>query len=126
MVEARRILPLTELEYELLEECKCGPEPIFVLVSSCEWEKVSEVEKFICALVGLFERGLLASSSLAPRGSVLSPAETIREYFTTRVAAGESLDEPPEVVGEITFTTTEEGLACLLPEDRPVPLDRHV
>ncbi len=107
--------------YSVLDECKCGPEPFFVLVSSIDTADLSAVESFQKMLADLTNANFLR----AFRGSEALPRlsdDDIRTYVTDRINAGEDLDEPPSAVEELSFETTDAGLALLRPDDRPIAI----
>lgn len=105
------------LTYRIVEECKCGPEEFFVLVSSVEDD---EFESFLEALVELVAKKYLRCDRGAQEDIALSLAD-LRSYVANRRAAGEDLEQYPAVVEEFRFTTTDSGIEVLLPEDRPIP-----
>lgn len=108
------------LRYEVLEECKCGPEEFFVLVSSVDYECKNELEMFLKVLVDLVAEGLLRCSQ-GQRKNVHPTLDELRSYVESRISRGEDLEElPSSWSAEYSFTTTDEGIKCLREEDRPV------
>jgi hypothetical protein len=110
---------LNAVEYELLDECKCGPEEFFGLVSSFYPGPEEQIQSFLNALARLLDRRLLTCDPPLDASDKASYIEQLRGYVNTRRVAGESLDEHPEVVAELSFTATDFGLLALRPEDRP-------
>jgi len=104
------------LAYQILDECKCGPEEFFVLVSSVEED---DLEAFLQILVKLVAKDHLKCDRGAQEDIPLS-IEDLHSYVANRRAAGEDLEQYPTVCEEFRFTTTERGIELLLPEDRPV------
>ena len=113
------------LKYEILDECKCGPEEFFVLVSSVEDD---DVDAFLGVLVDLVDGGLLYCRRRHEAVVRLTLAD-LKLYVAIRREAGEELDEMPNgACTEYDFTSTDKGIGVLRPEDRPVPLsdaERH-
>jgi hypothetical protein len=106
------------IEYQVLDECKCGPEEFFVLVSSIE---DSDFEPFLEKLVRLVKEQYLQCDQGQRERIDLSIAD-LRSYVDIRRNAGEDLEQHPAVCEEYRFTTTEQGLGILVPEDRPIPV----
>jgi hypothetical protein len=114
---------LSEPQYAILDECKCGPEEFFVLVSSVYPGTEEELDAFLRVLTGLCEQGLLRCLSASRNvGAVGVSLSDLRSYIQARRAAGEHLDQHPTVVAELSFEATELGIAQLRPDDRPVRL----
>lgn len=105
--------------YGILDECKCGPEPFFVLVSSVDLEDAAAVVTFQETLLALVDAKLLSASNGAAPLASLSKGD-LEGYVRERLNAGELLDEPPATREELSFETTEAGLMLLKPEDRPI------
>ena len=104
------------IEYQILDECKCGPEEFFVLVSSVE---DGDIESFCQALVNLVADGYLRCD----RGNledIRLSIEDLHIYVEARRKAGEDLEQYPVACEEFRFTTTDRGIDALLPEDRPI------
>lgn len=108
------------LEYDIIDECKCGPEEFFVLVSSVEFGCNDELDSFLKILVLLVKRGLLQCDRVHGESNINISLEELQAYVQQRIDAGESLDEYPSVCKEYTFTTTEKGIECLQKSDRPI------
>ena len=106
------------LRYRILDECRCGPEECFILVSLVDQ---SAIDQLLGTLSELINDGLLDCFRVGSGSRRLHPSLLdLRKYVKQRIDAGEDLETYPEVVPEYTFMTTESGLAALLPEDRPI------
>ena len=114
-----RTSELSPEAYGILDECYCGPEPFFVLVSSVDVDDPSALGSFERTLVDLVNANLLSANRGTEQIASLS-LNDIRAYIEDRVKSGEDLDEPPSVREEFSFATTDAGLALLKPEDRPI------
>jgi len=109
-----------DMRYQIIEDCKCGPEPFFVLISSYDVDK--DLDRFLSALAELLKEGHL----VAYRGGYLED-ETVsvtladlKSYVDTRLKRGEQLEEAPLVCQEYSFAATPKGIERLAEEDRPV------
>ena len=107
---------LSPLEYYIIHETMCGPEPFFVLLGS-DLACKQGYETLVRTLDSLIERKLLQCTR---NGMAVVP--TIQELIYScaeRERLGESLDEPSELGGAYEFEATEDGIKLLRPEDQP-------
>lgn len=115
------IANLSSQAYEILNECKCGPEPFFVLVSSVNFDSENDLKTFEETLVTLAGANLLSVTRGTEPVEPLS-ARDLHAYVLIRLNSGEQLDDPPIAHDEFSFETTDLGLTLLKPEDRPVKI----
>ena len=108
---------LNKLEYEIIDECKCGPEEFFVLVSSINYNNDEELNSFLITLISLIERKLLKCKEKE------ISLKDLEDYINKRKMAKEDLGEHPNVVEEYSFEATELGIKELEEKDRPVYLN---
>jgi|WetSurMetagenome_2_1015567.scaffolds.fasta_scaffold510957_1 hypothetical protein len=111
------------LGYQILDECKNGPEEFSVLISSVNFANTTELNKFLEVTVNLVKEGLLICSQGKRRDFYITNDE-MKSYVNMRIDAGEKLDEYPSIIPELTFFTTEKGISCLKEEDRPLAADK--
>ena len=112
----RQMVRLSPLEYYIIHETMCGPEPFFVLLGS-ELARKHGYETLTQALHSLVDRKLLQCTR---NGVVIVP--TIPELIYScveRKRLGESLNEPSDLGATYEFEATEEGIKLLQPEDQP-------
>ncbi len=110
-----------DLEYYLLDETKCGPEPLFVLIGGAQEHFGCHVDEVFQALVRLVAAQYLECLEAGKKLKAAISLEELQEYARTRLAAGEDLQQPPDVGEEYCFAATSLGRQQLRPEDRPVP-----
>ena len=115
-------MAITKIEYELLDETKCGDEPLSILLSGCNNKK--EIALLAKALVRLVRMRCLECSSddNTRPSSIKLTLKDLRTYLEIRERHGESLEEYPEHCPEYHFQATDLGIGHLRPEDRPIPL----
>ena len=107
------------MAYEIIDECKCGPEEFNVLVSSVYPGTDFELDDFIETLIYLVDERFLSVGRHGDKVTINFKSEIWR-YVSERFEASESLDVYPSVCKEFHFTTTEKGLSCLKEEDKPI------
>jgi hypothetical protein len=112
------IIAVDAVAYEILDECQYGGEEFFVLISSIDYTNPVELQKFKKTLLTLSQDEFLA----VYRGhqKMISFGEVVLdEYLEVRIRAGEDLAEPPAICDELSFVTTDAGIAILDRADRP-------
>ena len=109
---------LSLLAYEIIDECKCGPEEFFVLVSSVYPGTDAELQNFLETLSALLNEGLIIVSLSGIDEPHTVSLDDLQEYVSKRTEAGESLDEYPSICKEYRFFTTEKGITHLKDEDK--------
>ena len=112
-------MKLNPLAYEIIDECKCGPEEFFVLVSTVYPGTDAELQDFIETLFYLIHEGLIIAKLSGSDQVRTITLDDLKKYVTTRKEAGESLDEYPSIGKEYRFLTTEKGIRHLKDEDKP-------
>ncbi|HXT50601.1 MAG TPA: hypothetical protein VN811_06135 [Thermoanaerobaculia bacterium] len=108
-----------DLGYAIIDECKCGFEEFSVLVSLIDPEDPQALAELVDTIVRLVDEGVLISR----RNSTELPQitrEDLEAYLSARLGAAEDLEEYPEVVPELSFMATNQGILLLREEDRPV------
>ena len=113
-------MKISPLAYIILDECKCGPEEFFVLVSSVYPGTDDELRGFLDTLSNLVSEGLLIASLHGNEGVQTITPEELHEYVLKRTKAGEPLDEYPTVCSEYRFITSDKGIDHLKAEDKPL------
>lgn len=107
---------LSPLEYYILHETACGPEPFFVLLGS-EFAEQQGYEAMATAIGSLIGRNLLtATHNGVP---VIPSSEQLVYSCLERERLKENLDEPSDLGSAYEFHASEEGIALLKPEHRP-------
>lgn len=107
---------LSPLEYYILHETACGPEPFFVLLGS-EFAERQDYEVIAKAIGSLIARSLLESRHNGM--PVIPSAEQLIYSCLERQRLGESLEEPSDLGAAYEFYATEQGIKLLKPEHRP-------
>jgi hypothetical protein len=107
------------LDYDILNECKCGYEELCILVSLVQFESSTERDKLIKTLVRLFASGLLDCEYAGEKLDNLTE-DMVREHLINRLIKGEDLAQYPEDNDEYCFFSTEAGISVLLDDDKPV------
>jgi len=113
---------LSSLAYEIIDECKCGPEEFFVLVSSVYPGTDLELQNFLETLSNLLNEGLIIAYLSGVDEPHTVTLDDLQEYVSKRTKAGESLDECFSVCSEYRFFTSDKGLDHLKDEDKPINL----
>ena len=113
---------LSSLAYEIIDECKCGPEQFFVLVSSVYPGTEVELQSFLETLSILLNEGLIIASLSGSDEPHTVTLDDLQEYVSKRIEAGESLDEYPSVCSEYRFFTSDKGIDHLKDDDKPINL----
>ena len=111
---------LSRLEYRLIDETKCGKEPLFVLVKTVG---AARLDPLLKALVRLVTDGRLLCTREVDGKVVAVSVADLQSYCRGRQQEGEDLAEPPNVGGGYDFAATDRGIALLKEKDRPIPLD---
>lgn len=107
---------LSKLEYYIIQETMCGPEPLFVLLGA-EIVKTSDSETLVRTLVSLIERNLLHCER---NGMPATPTvEELLSHCSERERMGELLGEPSNLGAMYSFEAGDEGIRLLRPEDQP-------
>jgi hypothetical protein len=114
-------MSLSSLEYQLLEDCKAGPEDFSSLVSSIDYGSAVDLRGLVDTLVKLVNSNLLQCCRAADRSAAIEvDVSLLHQYLSARQAAGEDLAEYPSVSRELSFVATESGIEALRQEDRPL------
>lgn len=113
---------LTKTEYDLINETKCGDEPLSILLPETKDPKA--LDALARVLVRLVKLGYLECSSddkakIFPLRITLGD---LRVYFRTRTQFGEKLQDYPGCCPEYHFRATDKGIKQLRLGDRPIPL----
>jgi hypothetical protein len=111
---------LSSLAYEIIDECKCGPEEFFVLVSSVYPGTDAELQDFIETLTYLINKGLIIATLSGSDQVLTITLDDLKKYVSARKEAGESLDKCPSICKGYRFLTTEKGIGHLKNEDKPI------
>lgn len=107
---------LSPLEYYVIQETMCGPEPFFVLLGA-EIAQTHGSEALVRALVSLMERGFLHCER---DGAPANPTfEELLYNCAERERIGELLGEPSDLGAVYSFEATNEGINLLKLEDQP-------
>ena len=109
-----------KLQYSILNECKCGPEPLFVIVSFVNPEIKTDLTQLIEELIDLQNKRLIECFFQNKKIIVLKTQ--LEEYFNKRNHAKEDLEEPSDVCDEFSFVTTDAGLLLLNDKDKPIKI----
>lgn len=114
-------MQITKIEYDLINETKCGDEPLYILMAG--YAPKDEPDELFKALVHLVElRYLECFSDDKSRPRPLKVIyEDLETYFKIRKKFKENLDEYPENCPEYHFYATAVGINQLSDEDKPVP-----
>ena len=110
--------PLGRLEYELINETKCGEEELFGLIAGFAPEY--GLPPLLSALASLVSSGHLACQVGSGRQDIVVTYQMLQQYVRCREAAGEQLDQYPAACAEYSFRATERGLALLSESDKPI------
>ena len=111
---------LDSIAYGIIEECKCGPEELFVLISSVYPGEQQEIDNFIKTIAKLNQNGLLICRNANSSKEITVNYQALKFYVTLREEAGEKLDEYPIVCEEYVFEATDLGISNLSEKDKPV------
>ena len=114
-------MEISDLAYEIIDECKCGPEEFNILVSFVYPGTEFELDEFVETLRFLVSEKLLSANRHGDKDTTNFNSE-IWEYVSERFEAGESLNEYPSVYKEFSFTTTEKRISYLKEEDKPIEI----
>lgn len=113
---------LSEQAYRIIDECKCGPEEFFVLVSSVYPGTNEELYEFIETIEKLINDGLLVACICGSDDPITITTNDFESYIKKRIHAGESLDEHPTVCKEYCFVTSDLGISHLMDVDKPIKI----
>ena len=105
-----------EMRYYAINECKCGPEEFFVLVSGIRDEDLTLLTRVLADLVS---EGLLVCDQAKGKQDIHITQQDLEDYVKMRIESGEDLEEYPSCCAEYRFTTTEKGLGLLISTDHP-------
>ena len=106
--------------YEIIDECKCGPEEFFVLVSSIYPGTDDKLNEFLETLAKLIDEGLLDAYVCGNDDQIKITVDDFKSYIKNRTSAGESLDEYPSICNEYCFVTSDLGISHLKDTDKPI------
>ena len=108
---------INQLEYELIEETKCGKEELSVLIEAFSQEY--GLENLIASLVKLVEEGFIDCFVGKDKKQNITKQE-LEAYIDKRLMMNEDLSEYPEVCEEYYFFATDKGISQLSDEDKPI------
>ncbi|MFH1982258.1 MAG: hypothetical protein ABIL58_10455 [Pseudomonadota bacterium] len=111
---------LSDQAYEIIDECKCGPEEFFVLVSSVYPGTNEELNVFLETLAKLIDENLLNAYVCGSDDQITITVDDFKSYIKKRTTAGESLDEHPSICKEYCFVTSGLGISHLKDADKPI------
>ncbi|MEW6606730.1 MAG: hypothetical protein AB1414_04625 [bacterium] len=107
---------LSDIEYKIIEDCKCGYEELFILISLIP---EGEEKKLFTAIINLCEQKLLACRY--KNNPQYEPTlNELMDYLNKRKKTGEELETYPEVCEEYEFIATESGIDLLKEDDKPI------
>ena len=112
------MISLKRIEYEIINETKCGEEELSILIGG--FAKEYGLETLLDALVNLIEQGLLICTRGTSNKVMKISSKDLEEYVNKRKKSGENLIEYPEVCKELYFFATDEGIKYLNDEDQPI------
>lgn len=111
---------LSDRDYEIIDECKCGPEEFCVLVSSVYPGTNEELNEFLETLSKLINDNLLVACICGSDDPITISVDDLKIYIKERIEAGESLDEHPTIRKEYCFFTSDFGISHLDDADKPI------
>jgi len=109
---------IKKLEYEIINECKCGCEELFVLIGSVDTHSNYELDIFVETLLNLISQEYIICTLNGERIEITKT--DIKNYIETKLKNNEDLEEHSEIVEEYCFTTTDKGIKLLREEDKPI------
>ena len=110
----------SNIQYDIIDECKCGFEEFFVLLGLVDTDNPNERMYLARSLEEMVKNGLLICEYKGNRKTNLMATELLAQ-INLRLACDEHLNSYPECCEEYSFMSTDEALLQLSDEDKPVP-----
>lgn len=110
----------SKIEYDLINETKCGDEPLYILMAG--YAPKNEPGELFKALVHLVELRYLecfSDDKSRPRPLKITYAD-LENYLKIRKKSNENLGEYPENCPEYHFYATDTGINQLSDDDKPI------
>ena len=96
------------LKYEIIDECKCGFEELFVLFGLVDHNNADELDRLAKELVNLHRNGYLACK-FGSRDLKTITRKQLNDHIQARINKREKLESYPQDEKEFSFFTTEKG-----------------
>ncbi len=111
-------MKISNFEYEIINECKCGPEELFVLMSSIDYNSQREIDLFFDSLLKLVNNDLLVCRSNKDIFKI--KREHLYGYLKIKLENNESLENHSDFADEYLFESTKKAIELLKEEDKPI------
>lgn len=109
---------LSKLEYEVINETKCGKEELSILIAGFKNEY--DLNIIIDSLVKLVGAKYLICTKGNINKNVIINRDELDKYINKRIQSGEKLEEYPHVCDEYYFFATDDGISLLKENDKPI------